>query len=138
MAEFMMKDLVKKAGEEKNFFIKSSATSSEELGSPVHRGTRRVLDKYGILYSGKYAEKLTASDYGEYDYFIGMDKNNLRAMERIFGGDKEGKIYRLLDFSSVPKDVADPYWTGDFDATEKDVKEGVRDFYEFLKGQKHK
>ncbi len=138
MAEFMMKDLVSKMGEDECFIIKSSATSSEELGNRVHYGTREVLKKHGISCEGKCAQKLLPSDYDNYDYFIGMDQNNLRAMQRIFNGDKKGKIKLLMEYTGKTKDVADPYWTGDFNQTEKDVLSGVNAFYKFIKNQQIK
>lgn len=136
MAEFLMKDLVKKMGKEKEYFIRSSGTSSEELGNPVHYGTRRILNQKGIDCSGKYAEKLNRSDYDKYDYFVCMDERNFVNMMRIFGVDKDNKCSKLLDFSTRPRDVADPYWTGDFNATLFDVEDGVNAFYKFLENQK--
>ena len=132
MAEFMMKDIIKKEGKEKDFLIKSSATSYEEVGNPIHRGTRGVLNRLGIDCSGKISQKLKAEDYDKYDYFIGMDKNNYYSMQRIFSGDPKNKISLLLDYTITPRDVADPYWTGDFSATERDVSDGVRSLYEYL------
>ncbi len=132
MAEFLFKDIVKSKGKESEFIIKSSATSSEELGNPVHYGTQRVLSRHNISCSGKYAVKLTASDYDKYDYFIGMDSRNISNMLRIFGGDKDNKIKLLLDFTSTPRDVADPWWTGDFESTYNDVLNGTQAFYEYL------
>ena len=129
MAEFLMKDLVKSKGKEDEFLIQSSATSNEEEGNPVHYGTARVLDKYGINYSKKRAVKLTAKDYDQFDYFIGMEKANKRNMERIFNGDPEGKISLIMDYTDTPKDVADPWYTGNFDATEKDVLKGIKGIY---------
>ena len=134
MAEFLMKDLIQKKGVEDKFLIKSSATSNEEEGNPVHYGTARVLDKYGIDYSKKRAVKLTAKDYGEFDYFIGMEYANMRNMERIFNGDPEGKISLIMDYTDMPKDVADPWYTGNFDATERDILKGVQGIYKhFIK-----
>lgn len=138
MAEFIMKDLVKKKGQSDNFLIKSSATSSEELGNPVHRGTRAVLDKMGISYAGKVATRLKKEDYYNYDYFIGMDYDNVSAMKRIFGADPENKISMLLDYTSNPREVADPWWTGDFSATERDVLSGTQALYEYLTNNKIK
>lgn len=132
MAEFMMKKLVKDMGQEKDFYIASSATSTEELGNPVHRGTRAVLDKHGISYAGKYSVRLRADDYNKYDYFIGMDENNRSTMKRMLGGDPDGKVSLLLDYTDSPRDVADPWWTGDFRATELDVINGINALYEFL------
>lgn len=135
MAEFLMKNYLKKKGKEDEFIVKSSATSSEELGHPVHYGTRRVLDKLGISYHGKYAEKLKKEDYYNYDYFIGMEEDNLYAMRRIFGADPDGKLSLIMDYTSSPRDVADPYWTGNFDKTYFDIVEGINGLYKFLTGE---
>lgn len=136
MAEFMMRALVAEKEQEKDFYIASSATSSEELGNPVHYGTKKILDKLNIECSKKRAVKLKKEDYDKFDYFIGMEEQNACAMKRIFGGDPDGKISLLMDYTPFPRGVADPYWTGDFSATEKDVAEGVRFFYDFLKKKK--
>lgn len=136
MAEFLMKDLVNKNNKQNEYVIASSGTSSEELGNPVHYGTRKILNQRGIDCSGKHAEKLKASDYDKYDYFICMDSYNLRNMLNIFGKDKDNKCCKLLDFTEFPRDVADPYWTGDFNQTLFDVEQGVECFYQFLEGKK--
>lgn len=133
MAEFMFKDLVEKKGEKENFIIASSGTSSEEYGNPVHYGTRKILDGLGISCAGKRAVTLKAKDYENYDYFIGMDNRNLINIERIFGGDKDRKIRLLLSFAGENKDVADPYWFGNFEETKRDVERGVKALYEYLK-----
>lgn len=133
MAEFLFRDMVKKDGLKDKFIISSSGTSSEEAGNPVHYGTRKVLSKYGIDCSNKYAVKLKSTDYDNYDYFIGMDERNVYNMKRIFNGDSENKVYLLLSFARKEREVADPYWTGDFSATEKDVIEGLNAFYKYLK-----
>jgi protein-tyrosine phosphatase len=135
MAEFLMKDLVKKNNCEDDFLICSSATSSEELGNPVHYGTKAVLDRLGISCKGKYAVKLTASDYNKYDYFIGMDEYNRRNMLRIFGSDPENKISCLLDYTDNPREVADPWYTGNFNLTFNDITEGLNAFYDFIKSK---
>lgn len=124
MAEFVFKDLLKERSLEGEFYVASAATSNEEIGNPVHRGTREKLAQKGISVSGKYARQMTRKDYGEYDYLIGMEERNLSAMRRISGGDPEGKIRRLLDYSDRPRDIADPWFTGDFDLTYDDVLEG--------------
>ena len=133
MAEFLMKDLVEKRGEEKNFFIASSGTSSEELGHGVHWGTRKILDRLNINYQGKYAVKLKASDYDNYDYFIGMEEVNLKNIKRILGEGVAEKTALLLSFAGENSGVSDPYWTGDFEKTFEDVKRGVEALYNFLK-----
>ena len=133
MAEFLMKDFVEKKGEKDNFYIRSSATSYEEIGHRVYGGTRAILDRLGIDYTGKVAEKLTADDYDNYDFFIGMDESNRHNMIRQLNGDKDGKVSLLMDYTSNPRDVADPWYTRDFDATYRDIMEGIEAFYKFLK-----
>ena len=128
----MMKDYVKKKGREKEFYIKSSATGTWELGNPVHYGTKKILDGLGISCSGKVSELLTANDYDKYDYFICMDKANVREVTRIFNGDKDGKVKMLLDFTPLKREVADPYYTGDFVKTYEDIKRGLDGLYSFL------
>mgnify|MGYP003296094409 CR=1 FL=1 len=107
-------------------FSSAAATSTEEIGNPVHRGTRAKLGEYGISTEGKYAVQLTKSDYDKYDYFIGMDTANIRNMNRIFGSDKDGKIYKLLTFAGRGDDVADPWYSRDFETTYRDIDEGCR------------
>ena len=126
MAEFVMKDLVKQAGLEDQFQIASAATSIEEIGCPVYPPDRRKLAEHGVSCAGKTARQLTKGDYAQYDLLIGMDRANIRNMNRICGGDPEGKIKPLLDFTDRPGDVADPWYTGDFDATWRDVLEGCQ------------
>ena len=126
MAEFIMKDLVKKAGLEDQFQIASAATSTEEIGNPVYPPARRKLAEHGISCAGKTARQLTKADYALYDLLIGMDRANIRNMARICSGDPDGKIKRLLDFADRPGDVADPWYTGDFDATWRNVLEGCQ------------
>ncbi len=124
MAEFVMKDLVKKAGLEKDFQIASAATSTEEIGSPVYPPARRKLAEHGIQCDGHSARQLINRDYDKYDLLIGMDQANLHNMYRICGGDYAGKLHLLLDFTDLHGDVADPWYTGDFETTWRDVLEG--------------
>lgn len=124
MAEFVMKDLVEKRGLSGQFFIESAATSTEEIGNPVHRGTRKILDRLGISCAEKRARQLKRTDYDTFDYLIGMDEANVRNMNRICGGDPETKIYKLLDFTDEPRSISDPWYTGDFEATFHDVRDG--------------
>ena len=124
MAEFVMKDLVKKAGREEDFYIESAATSTEELGNPVHYGTRNILARHGISCDGKYARQMTRADYAKFDLLIAMDDRNLRNMERFTGGDPDGKVSMLMDYTDRPGEVADPWYTGDFQATWDDVYDG--------------
>lgn len=126
MAEFVMKDLVEKAGLEDSFLIESAATSTEEIGNSVYPPAKRKLAEHGISCEGKTARQMTHSDYNRYDLLIGMDSWNIRNMRNICGGDPEGKITMLMDYTSRPGDVADPWYTGDFEATWRDVLEGCR------------
>ena len=126
MAEFVMKDLVKKAGLASQFHIESAATSREEIGNPVYPPARRKLAEHGISYDGHAARQLTNADYENYDLLIGMDRANLRDMYRICGGDFSGKLHLLMDYTDRPGDVADPWYTGDFEATWQDVLAGCQ------------
>lgn len=124
MAEFVMKDLVRKAGLEGDFEIASAATSREELGNPVYPPARRKLAEHGIGCSGKTARQLERGDYAHYDLLIGMDSANVRNILRICGGDPDGKVSRLLDYTTRGGDIEDPWYTGDFGETWRDVEEG--------------
>lgn len=124
MAEFVMKDLVKQAGREDDFYIESAATSTEEIGNEVYPPAKRKLAEHGIGCKGKTARQMTRKDYERFDLLIGMDTWNIRNMTRICGGDPEGKIQMLLDFTNRPGDVADPWYMGNFEATWRDVLEG--------------
>ena len=134
MAEFVLKDLVKKAGLEDQFLIASAATSTEEIGNPVHPGTVRRLAREGISTAGKHAVQLRRSDYPKYDFFLGMDGWNIRNMVRMLGGDPEGKVRLLLDYTGRPgQDIADPWYTGNFEVTYDDILEGCQGFLEFCR-----
>lgn len=124
MAEYVFLDMIKKRGLSNKITVSSSATSTEEIGNDIHYGTRRILDKYTIPYRRREAVQLLRSDYGRYDLFIGMDSANVRNMLRIFGSDPDGKVVKLLDLTDRGGDVADPWYTGDFEATYRDVTEG--------------
>ena len=126
MAEFVMKDLVRKAGREGDFYIESAATSTEELGNPVYPPARQKLAEHGLSCKGKVARQMNRRDYEEFDLLIGMDTWNIRNMARICAGDPEGKIKMLMDFTNRPGDVADPWYTGDFEATWQDVLLGCQ------------
>lgn len=126
MAEYILKDLVKKAGLSEHFHIASAAASREELGNPVYPPARRKLAEHGISCDGHRARQLTRRDYEEYDLLIGMSGGNLRDMQRICGGDPEGKMSLLLSHAGRAGDVADPWYTGDFDAAWDDILEGCR------------
>ena len=136
MAEFVLKDLVTRQGAADQFCIASAATSTEELGRPVHHGTRKKLAQLGISVSGKYAVQMKPGDYLKYDYIIGMDSWNYRNMLRIVGKDTEQKISLLLDYTDQPRDVADPWYTGDFEQTYADVLAGCQGFLAYLRQQK--
>ena len=126
MAEFVMKKLVRERGLADRFTIASAATSTEEIGNGVYPPVRRLLAQHGIDCSGKTARQMRKSDYEEYDLIIGMDSANFRNMNRICGGDPEGKIHLLMDYTARPGNVADPWYTGDFETTWRDVNEGCR------------
>lgn len=167
MAEYVMKDLVKKAGQTGRFRIASAATSTEEIGNPVYPPARRKLAEHGIACDGHRARQLTAADYDAFDLLIGMDNANLRNMRRICGGDPAGKMHLLMEFTDRQKgttakpkallgrgearerptfspqaeteesvlrfdEVADPWYTGDFEATWRDVEEGCRGLLEWI------
>ena len=126
MAEFILKDMVKKAGLERAFEIASAAVSDEEEGNPVYPPARRKLAEHGIRCDGKTARQMSWADYGRYDLLIGMDADNLRRMHYICGGDAQGKIRLLLDYTDEDRDVADPWYTGDFETAWQDVERGCR------------
>lgn len=137
LAEFVMKDLTERQGLAGKFQIASAATSREELGNDIHPGTRRVLEREGIPFSSRQARQITKSDYEAYDYIIAMDRANLRNLERLLGGDPEGKFFLFLEFAGEHRDIADPWYTGNFDETYRDIKQGCTALLEFLL-QQHK
>lgn len=128
MAEFILKKMVKEKGKEKDFVIASCATSTEEIwngvGNPVYPPAQRKLKKHGISCGNKRAVQLTKSDYNKYDFLICMDENNRRNMLRILSSDPENKIRKLMDFTSRPGNVADPWYSGDFETAYNDIYEG--------------
>lgn len=132
LAEFMLKKYVNDRGISTEFEIASAATSREEIGNDIHYGTRSILRKYSIPSSPRSARQMTKRDYEYYDYLIGMDTANIRNMTRIAGGDPEGKIYKLLTFADSGLDVADPWYTGDFESTYRDLCVGLDAFLEEL------
>ena len=135
MAESVFTHMVKQRHMEHLFEIDSAATSREEIGNGPHYGTVGKLRQVGIPVVPHRAVQMTQADYDYYDYLIGMDTANIRNMNRIAGGDPDGKIYKLLSFAGSGRDVADPWYTGDFDSTYRDVVEGLEGFFEFLKEQ---
>ena len=132
MAEFVFKDLVWQRGLQEQFHIASSATSREEIGNPVHYGTKNKLKEYEIATDGKTAVQLIRSDYTKYNYIIGMEERNIKDMKKILGDDKENKIFRLLDLSARPRNIADPWYTGDFNTTYSDIFEGCEKLLEYI------
>lgn len=136
MAEFIFKDMVKQQGREKEFFIASCATSTEEiwngLGNPVYPPARAELAKHGISFEGKRAVQLTKKDYESYDLLIAMDSNNVRNIHRIIGSDPAGKVRKLMDYTPCGGDVADPWYTDRFDIAYRDIEEGCRCLLEQL------
>lgn len=132
MAEFVMKKLVTDAGLSDKFHIESAATSTEEIGNPVYPPAKRKLAEHGISCAGKTARQMNAGDYRKFDLLIGMDSANIRNMTRICGGDPDGKIKLLLNYVGLNRDVADPWYTGDFEATWNDVLKGCTALLESL------
>ena len=124
MAEFVFKDMVKKKGLSEQIEVASAATTREEIGNPVHKGTVKKLAEYQISTAGKYARQVTKADYDTYDYLICMERLNLREIKRILPNDPQNKICLLLDFTDKPRDIADPWYTGNFDVTYDDILEG--------------
>ena len=127
-----MKRLVKEKGADDRFYIESAATSTEEIGNPVYPPARRKMAEHGISCSGKTARQMTKADYDRYDYIVAMDKNNLRNMTKFVGSDPLGKVSLLMDHTDRPGDVADPWYTGDFETTWIDVNEGCKGLLEKL------
>lgn len=136
MAEFVLRDMVTKRGMGDKFQISSAATSMEEIGNSVHRGTREKLKQQGISTEGKYAVKLKKQDYEKYDYIIAMDQNNLKNIKKIVGEDKQKKVSLLLSFAQENRDIADPWYTRDFDKTYDDIVKGCKGFLEKILQQK--
>lgn len=139
MAEFWFRHRISEVGLSNYIEVASAATSSEEIwngvGNPVHTGTRNLLRRYGISVEGKRAVQLRKEDYQNYDYLIGMDQWNMRNMRRILGDDPEQKLHLLLDFGKNPRDIADPWYTGDFEQTFRDIEEGCEGLLEYLQEQ---
>lgn len=133
MAEYVMKHLAKQAGLEGEFYIDSAATSREEIGNGVHHGTKRKLAQMGVPCGDHRARQVTWEDYETFDYIIGMDYANRRNLLRMLKDDPEDKISLMLDYTNRPGEVADPWYTGDFDATWDDIFEGCSNLLEQLK-----
>ena len=135
MAEFVMKDMVQAAGLQDEIYVESAATSTEEIGNPVYPPARRKLAEYGIRSDGHHARRIERSDYEKYDYLIGMEERNRRNMLRILGKDPEKKVSLLLDYADEHGDIADPWYTGNFDITYRDVVRGCEGFLTYLEGK---
>lgn len=136
MAEFIMKSIISERGLSDRFYIASAATSTEEIwngvGNPVYPPAKRELAKHGISCEGKRAVQITKADYGKYDYILGMEERNIRNILRIVGKDPEHKVKLLLDYSDHPRDIADPWYTGNFESTYREVVEGCEGFLLYL------
>lgn len=132
MAEFVLKDMTRKKGIDDKFYIASAATSSEEIGNDVHYGTVRKLTSIGINVEHRKAVKLKKSDYEKYDYIIGMEERNVQSILGIVGSDKDKKVSKLLDFTNTTRDIADPWYTGNFDKTYEDIVRGCESFLKSL------
>ncbi len=126
MAEFVMKEMVKNSGLQERIYIESAATSTEELGNPVYPPARRIMAQHGIDCKNKTARQITRTDYDEFDYIVAMDEYNIRNMRRFFGNDPENKVSLLLSWANENREVADPWYTGDFEATWDDVNLGCK------------
>lgn len=136
MAEFLFKDMAQKRGEAGRYLAESAGTSSEEEGNPVYPPARAELARHGISCAGKRARPLTAADYAKYDYILAAESANVRSILRICGDDPEKKVHRILDFSARPRDISDPWYTGDFARTYADLAEGLEGFFRLLDAKK--
>ena len=132
MAEFIFKDMVKKQGIEDEFFIKSAATSYEAVGEDIYEPAKEKLTQKNIPFEKRKAVRIRKEDYSKYDYILAMEEANIRNIKRIVGEDTENKIYKLLDFSENPSDIADPWYTGNFEIAYNDIVEGCEGFLKFL------
>ena len=132
MAEFIMKDIVKKNGTDHLFKVSSCATSREEIGNDMYPPAKRKLDEKGISYSKRRARQITEADFAENDYLICMDGNNIRNLNRIFSSDKAGRVKMLMSYCGEERDVKDPWYTGDFEEAYEDILNGCEALYEFI------
>ena len=128
MAEFILKDMVEKAGRSGEFEIASAATSTEEIGNDIYPPAKRILTQKGIKFNSRQARQITKHDYDYYDFIIAMDDNNIRNLKRLLGEDTENKISLMMDYAGKHRDVADPWYTGDFETTFNDITEGCKGF----------
>lgn len=135
MAEFIMKDIVRKHGFD-DVIIESCATSTEEIGNDIYPPAKRELEHHGISYKSRSARQMTSSDYGDYDYIVAMDRNNLRNMKRFVGNDPENKVSLMMDFAGEHRDVADPWYSGDFEKTFNEISEACEAFFRDILSKK--
>ena len=133
MAEFIFKDLVEKQGEITNFMIDSAATSYEEVGNGIYQYAADKLREKGIKFDNHKARRITKEDYEKYDYILAMEERNVEGILRIVGNDPSNKIHRILDYSDNPRDISDPWYTGNFEQAYKDILEGTESFYNYVK-----
>ena len=133
MAEFVFKKMTADLGLADEFCIQSAATSREEIGNPIHSGTQKVLRRHGVPFDGHRAVQITQADYVKFDYILTMDKQNITNALRIFGGDPLGKVRRLLSYTEAERDIADPWYSGNFDITYDDIVNGCRGFLVYLR-----
>ncbi len=133
MAKYVFKDMVNNLGLSEKFYIDSAATSATEIGEPMHHGTRNKLNEMNIPYDRHIAKQMERKDYNKFDYIIGMEEANITNIKRIVGKDTKNKIFRLLDFTEAPRDIADPWFTGNFDKTYEDIVQGLNGFISYLK-----
>ena len=132
MAEMVFKDMINKEGLANGFFVDSAATGNGAVGEGIHHGTRNILKEKQVPFTEHIARQITKQDYNKFDYILGMEQKNISNILKIVGEDKENKIFRLLDFAEEPRDIADPWYTGDFETTYNDVEEGCTKFLEFI------
>ena len=133
MAHYLMQALADREGLSEKVLIDSAATSREELGNPIYPPAKRELEKHGIAAGNHLSRQVTAADYQKYDWLVGMETRNVRDISQICGGDPAGKIVRLLDFTDHPTDIADPWYTGDYDTTWRQILDGCTAVIETLK-----
>lgn len=136
MAEMVFKDMINKNGLSEEFFIDSAATSTEAVGEGIHYGTRNILKEKQVPFTEHISRQITKQDYNKFDYILGMEQKNITNILRIVGEDKDNKVCRLLDFTEKPRDIADPWYTGDFETTYNDVEQGCKNFLEFLQNKR--
>ena len=136
MTEMVFKDMINKKGLSNDFFVDSAATSTEAVGEGIYYGTRNILKEKQIPFTQHISRQITKKDYDKFDYILGMEQRNITNILRIVGDDKENKVFRLLDFSENPRDIADPWYTGNFEITYNDVEEGCRKFLEYILKEK--